>query len=253
MSAHFRLEEIVCRYGEREVLSVPALEIKAGKLTAIVGPNGAGKSTLIRTLAGLLIPASGEVYLEGVSLDRFADRERARRIAYLPADSRMAWPMLAQCIVELGRHPFLKPLSELTKADEDAVRDAMDRTGTAALSHRPFDQLSSGEKARILLARALATQADALLLDEPGAALDPRHQLAVMEMLVAEAKAGRCVVFAGHSLELVHRFADRVLVLEDGKTVADGTAEQALSPETLKDVFGLSAPDGIQSQRWDLA
>ncbi|WP_420434405.1 ABC transporter ATP-binding protein [Hyphobacterium sp.] len=251
MSAHFEAEDLVCAYGQYPVLQLARLAVQAGKVTAIVGPNGAGKSTLIRALAGQLLPASGTVRLQGVDLARFTDRERARRIAYLPADSRLAWPLIARRVVELGRFPYLKPLTQPGAADRDAVEAALAETDTAHLAERVFSELSSGEKARILLARAIATQADALLLDEPGAALDPRHQLAVMEILRKEASRGSCVVFAGHSLDQVCRYADRVIVIRDGLVVADGTPAEALTGDVLQTVFGLTAPDGIAVQTWE--
>ena len=252
MRPRFDLQDIECRYGARTALRCDALALNAGELTAIVGPNGAGKSTLIKTLAGLLRPAKGDVRLEGVALERSADRERARRIAYLPADSRLAWPMIARRVVELGRYPFLKPLSRPSETDDEAVDAAIEQAGATGLTDRRFDELSSGEKARILLARALATRADTLLLDEPSAALDPRHQLAVMDILKTEADRGVCVVFAGHSLEWVSRYADRVLVIDQGQVVADGRPDAALSPATLRDVFGLEAPNGITAPDWTL-
>lgn len=250
MTARFELDQVECRYGERKAFETRHLAIASGELTAIVGPNGAGKSTLVKTLAGLITPVHGEIRLDGVALHRFAGRERARRIAYLPADSRLAWPLIAVRVVELGRYPFLKPLHGFTDEDGEYLEDAIQRAGATGLTARRFDELSSGEKARILLARALATNAGTLLLDEPGAALDPRHQLAVMKILQEEARRGVCTVFAGHSLELVSRFADRVLVMDQGRIVADGTPQQALSPEVLSGVFGLDAPKGITPPDW---
>lgn len=252
MSAHFEVEDLVCAYDQNPALQMTRLAVQAGGVTAIVGPNGAGKSTLIRALAGQLVPASGTVRLQGVDLTRFTDRERARRIAYLPADSRLAWPLIARRVVELGRFPYLKPLTQPGAADRDAVEAALIQTDTAHLAERTFSELSSGEKARILLARALATKADALLLDEPGAALDPRHQLAVMDILREEASRGACVIFAGHSLDQVCRFADRVIVIQDGLAVADGAPAEALTGDVLQSVFGLTAPDGIALQTWQI-
>ncbi len=253
MTPRFELEAVDCRYGTRTAFETRHLSLAAGELTAIVGPNGAGKSTLIRTLAGLITPVNGEVRLDGVGLDRFTGRERARRIAWLPADSRLAWPLIAVRVIELGRYPFLKPLQGFTDEDGECISAAVRRAGATGLTARRFDELSSGEKARILLARALATNAGTLLLDEPGAALDPRHQLAVMKVLRAEAENGVCVVFAGHSLELVSRFADRVLVMDQGRIVADGPPQHALSPLILSEVFGLEAPRGIIPPDWAMA
>ncbi|GJL96762.1 MAG: iron ABC transporter ATP-binding protein [Hyphobacterium sp.] len=253
MTLRYEIGALECRYGMRTALRIEPLGLNAGELTAIVGPNGAGKSTLIKALAGLLQPVTGEIRQAGIQLHRFSDRERARRIAYLPADSRLAWPLTARRVVELGRLPFLKPLSKPSAQDQDRVDDAIERAGAAGLTDRRFDALSSGEKARILLARALATDAPTLLLDEPAAALDPRHQLAVTQLLKTEAERGVCVVITGHSLELVSRFADRVLVVDEGGIVADGAPDEALRPDILKRVFGLNAPGGVPRLDWSLA
>jgi iron complex transport system ATP-binding protein len=253
MTARYEIDRLTCAYDRRMALCIERLSFRAGELTAIVGPNGAGKSTLIKTLAGLLPPTDGSVRLDGIQLDRFADRERARRIAYLPADSRLAWPLAARRVVELGRLPFLKPLAKPSAEDQCRVEAAIERAGASGLTHRRFDALSSGEKARILLARALATDAATLLLDEPAAALDPRHQLAVTQLLKTEAERGVCVIFAGHSLELVSRFADRVLVMDEGRITADGAPDEALQSDILKRVFGLDAPDGVPRLDWSLA
>jgi len=253
MTARYEIDGLTCAYDKRLALRIARLSLRAGELTAIVGPNGAGKSTLIKALAGLLPPTDGSVRLDGIQLDRFADRERARRIAYLPADSRLAWPLTARRVVELGRLPFLKPLTKPSAEDHARVDAAIERAGASGLANRRFDALSSGEKARILLARALATDAATLLLDEPAAALDPRHQLAVTQLLKTEAERGLCVVFAGHSLELVSRFADRVLVMNAGRIMADGAPDEAMQSDILKRVFGLVAPAGVPRLDWSLA
>ena len=240
-------------YGARPALEQASFAAGSGELIALTGPNGAGKSTLLRLCAGLAVPAAGTVEVDGAQLYDQPPRHRARSIAYLPPDGRSAWPMPVRRIVALGRVPWLKPLRRLTAADETAIDLALDRAGIANLADRAFDQLSSGEQARALLARVLATGAPILLLDEPTAALDPRHQLGVMEILRAEADRGALVIVAAHALDLVARYADRAILMQSGRIIADGPPAISLSEARIAEVFGVVAPGGIAATPLRLA
>jgi iron complex transport system ATP-binding protein len=209
-------------------------------LVAVVGPNGAGKTSLVRALAGLL-PAQGVITLQGKPLDALSSRERARAVAYLPQGHVFHWPMSVESIVMLGRAPHGDPFSSNSPADRAAVTQAMAITETQIFAERAVTTLSGGEKARAALARALATQAPVLLADEPTAALDPRHQLVVMELLRNAARNGNAILAIMHDLTLAARFADRVLVMHEGRIVAEGTPAEALAPERLAAVFGIEA------------
>jgi iron complex transport system ATP-binding protein len=225
---------------QRSIVSGASVQLKPGELTALVGPNGAGKTTLMRALAGLL-PSQGRIVLKDRDLSSFTARERARSIAYLPQGHFFHWPLDVASIVALGRHPHADPFSSLTGTDLAAVQHALDATGTTGLADRTVTSLSGGERARVALARVLATEADILFADEPTASLDPRHQLIVMELLHGIAKRGGAVLAIVHDLALAARFADRVLVMADGKIVSDAVPEVALSKEQLAEVFGIEA------------
>lgn len=240
------LSDLSFGYGERRLLDGLDLSFSDPGLTAIVGPNGAGKSTCLRLAAGLLQPDTGSISLNGQALTDLSPRDRARRIGYLPPDGRSAWPMSAGAVVALGRAPWRKPLRQLSDADRAAIDDAMRQTDTLSLAERRFDTLSSGEQARVLIARALAGQGEVLILDEPTAALDIRHQLGVMDILSGAAEAGRHVLVAVHALDLAARFADRVIVMQSGQVRADGPPGEALSEAIVRDVFGIRAPGGIR-------
>ena len=233
--------------GGRTVLEAISFAAGPGELIALAGPNGAGKSSLLRLAAGLLSPADGEVEMEGQAITSLPPRERARRIAYLPAESREAWPLDVQSLVALGRIPFRKPLRRLSDEDATAIATAMQRAGVSEFADRRIDTLSSGERARVHLARMLATQAPVLLLDEPTAALDLKHQLGVMDIVAAEAKAGRLVIMALHALDLAARYADRVVLMQAGRIQADAPPEEAWSEDTVRRVFGVEAPGGIKA------
>lgn len=229
--------------GGRLVLDAVDLTVGAGELVAVVGPNGAGKSSAIRALAGLLPLTAGHARLDGQDVGALSAPDRAARVAYLPQERRIAWNLPAIEVAALGA-PFLQGSEALASA-----RAALEEVEAGHLADRGVAEMSGGERARVLLARALATGAGALLVDEPIAGLDPEAQLMVLERLQIRARGGQAVLVSLHDLSLAARFADRVVVLDRGKVAADAAPMQALAPEVMLDVFGLTGrwvagPDG---------
>ncbi|WP_296571977.1 ABC transporter ATP-binding protein [Phreatobacter sp.] len=233
------LDQVSVSLGGHPVLRDVTLAVAAGALLAVVGPNGAGKTSLLRAVAGLA-PFTGTIRLGGETLGAGAAAARARRIAYLPQRSELAWALSVRDAVLLGRLPHGDPFSRATPEDGRAVAAALDRLGLAALAGRPVTELSGGERARVMLARALATEAPLLLADEPTTALDPAHQLAVLGLLREIAAEGRTVLAVLHDLTLAARFADTVAVLDQGRLMAAGPPEETLSEALLGTVFGLA-------------
>jgi iron complex transport system ATP-binding protein len=207
----------------------------------VVGPNGAGKTTLLRCLAGLLPPREGAITLDGRNLAQFSGNERARAIAYLAQNGSVAWPIPVESVVALGRLPHREEPDALPPQGREAVADAIAAVGLRGFKGRAATELSGGERARVLLARALATRAPVLLVDEPVAALDPRHELVVLEVLKTQAAAGVMVVAIMHNLTLAARFADEVVLVDDGRIHAHGTPEEVFTPARLATHFGIAA------------
>jgi iron complex transport system ATP-binding protein len=225
----------------RTVLHDVSLSLPSGQLVALVGPNGAGKTTLLRALAGL-VSSSGTVEVGGDRLSSLALQERAKRFGYLPQGHLVHWPLPAKDVVALGRYPHgATDPARLSPRDEAAVLRAMQATNVVEFSERPVTELSGGERSRVALARVLAVEAPIVLADEPTASLDPRYQIDVMINLRSAADRGVLVVVVTHDLGLAARFADTVLVLSDGRLVAQGKPAQALSEQVMADVFRISA------------
>ena len=205
---------------------------EAGWITAICGPNGAGKSSLLQCLGGLLQPDRGTVSLDGIELAAMHPRERAKAIGYLPQDAEVAWDVAVRSLVALGRVPH-------RDRGEVPVAAALAALGLDHLAERPVSRLSGGERARALLARVLAGEPRWILADEPLAALDLAHQLALLAHLRRAAEAGVGVVLVLHDLALAMNHADRVIVLGTGKTAADGAPAEALSADVIERVWGV--------------
>lgn len=232
---------LVSRRDHAVVLDGIDLAFAAGEVTAIVGPNGAGKTTLLRHLAGLDTPAAGQVELRGQKLASIGPTVRARSIAYLPQAASAYWPLRARDLVALGRLPHGADLSRPTKeADAAAVQRALERVDGLSLADRPIDTMSQGERARMMMARALATEAAIFLADEPVASLDPAYALETMTILRAEAARGACVVVVLHDLGLAARFADRIVVLANHKVAADGPPNVALAAGIIDAAYGVT-------------
>jgi iron complex transport system ATP-binding protein len=235
-----RVTDLSVRLAGNLIIDGAALELRPGELTLLIGPNGAGKTTLMRALAGL-IPADGSIELQGRPLGSFSSRDRARHIAYLPQGHVFHWPMNVAAVVALGRHPHADGFAPLSDADRAAVGRAVAATAIEPWAARTVTTLSGGERARVALARALATQAPILLADEPTMSLDPRHQLVVMELRARAAHEGGAVLAIVHDLMLAARFADRVVMMERGRLVAEGGPREVLTPERIAEVFAVEA------------
>jgi iron complex transport system ATP-binding protein len=232
------------RLDGRTILDGIDLSLTRGMLTGLVGPNGAGKTTLLRALASLVSPIEGSVTLDGRALSTLPRDARARRIAVLFQGGEIGWPISVREVVALGRLPHRRAFADPSAADRAAITRAMARTDIAHLPERSATSLSSGERMRALLARALAVEAEWLLADEPVTALDPAHQLDAMTLLRAVSREGTGVVAVLHDLALAARFCDRIVVLSGGRLLADGPPDAALSDGLLAHVFGVTVERG---------
>jgi iron complex transport system ATP-binding protein len=241
MSAVLSFDRVSAGYRGRVVLNDVSVAIEPGRVTGLVGPNGAGKTTLLRVARGLLEASQGEVCVLDRALRDWSREARARAIAYLPQNADAHWPVEAQRLVALGRMPHRTPFAPLSPEDTTAVDKALARCDAAQFVARRMDELSAGERARVLLARALATEAPILLVDEPAAHLDPVHQLRLMELLQEEAAQGAAVIVTLHDLALASRFCDEIVVLQSGRIVSQGVANVALSDRVLASAFGVTA------------
>jgi iron complex transport system ATP-binding protein len=223
----------------KPILADVSLAVERGEFVAVVGPNGAGKTTLLRAVAGL-IRARGEIAVLDTPIGQLSLAERARRIAYLPQGHVFYWPLSVADVVGLGRLPRGAG-ADLSEADRAAVAQAMADTGTTEFALRAVTTLSGGERARVAIARVLATEAPLILADEPTASLDPRYQLSVIDILRRHAAAAGAVVAVLHDLGLAARSADRVVVIDRGRIVADGTPRTVLNVARLAETFGVAA------------
>ncbi|MBV9775079.1 MAG: ABC transporter ATP-binding protein [Gemmatimonadetes bacterium] len=238
MSA-WRCEGLVYRYPDaaRPALDRVTLSVPEGACTAVLGPNGSGKSTLLRALLGTLAPAAGTVRFGGLTLAEWPRAALAREVGVVPQGEEAVFPMSVRELVGMGRYPHLGPWRREGEADRRAVREAMRRADVDGLADRPVGTLSGGERQRARVARALAQEPRALALDEPTAALDVAHEMAIFELLRDLGRAGTTVLLVTHNLNLAARYADRLVVLDEGRVAAEGTPSEVLTAELVQRVY----------------
>ncbi|KFK87385.1 cobalamin ABC transporter ATPase [Streptomyces sp. JS01] len=235
-----RAEGLHLGYDDRAVVSGLDLAVPPGRITAIVGANACGKSTLLRALARLLAPRDGAVSLDGRALHSIPTRELAQQLGILPQSPVAPDGLTVIDLVNRGRSPHQTWWRQWTKADEQAVHDALAATGTTDLADRAVDELSGGQRQRAWIAMAVAQGTPVLLLDEPTTYLDLAHQIDVLDLVVdLNRREGRTIVMVLHDLNQACRYADHVIAMKKGVIVAEGAPADVITAETVEDVFGL--------------
>lgn len=231
--------DVRVRYPRRDVLALDGVSLSAaqGMVTAVVGPNGSGKSTLVRALLRRVPLEGGAITIGGRDIATFDARAFAREVAVVPQREEPALPLPVMEFITLGRHPHRGALSPLTALDQKAIAHAIEFAGVGDTINRSTDQLSGGEWQRVRIARALAQDAPAIVLDEPTAFLDIAHEMAVFELLDSLARNGRVVLLISHQLNLVARFASRIVLLHQGTVAADGTSDDVMQGSILERVY----------------
>ncbi len=234
------LDGVAVTYGGRTVLSDIDVSIAPGERVALIGPNGAGKSTLLRVVTGLVAPTRGEVRVAGDAVRTLDRATIARRIAVVPQQVSVPFSTSVEALVGLGRLPHEDPLRGARPADRVAVASAIERVGIAHLLGRDVRELSLGERQLVLVALAVAQAAPVLILDEPTVHLDLRHQVATMELLLdLNARDGATILAVLHDLSLAAAFFPRLVLLDGGRMIADGTPAEVLSSDRIRAVFGV--------------
>ncbi|MFB9690085.1 ABC transporter ATP-binding protein [Amycolatopsis plumensis] len=238
MTPSLRVQDLRVAYDDRVVIDGLDLDVPPGRITAIVGANACGKSTLLRTMARLLTPKSGAVYLDGRSIQDLPTRQVAQRLGILPQSPVAPEGMTVADLVGRGRAPHQSWWRQWSTSDEDAVRAALEATSMTDLADRPVDELSGGQRQRAWIAMAVAQGTPVLLLDEPTTYLDLAHQIDVLDLVVDLNRAeGRTVVMVLHDLPQACRYADHVIAMKAGRVVASGEPASVITEELVEEVF----------------
>jgi len=233
-----RVHSISVSYGETEILHDVSLKVDAGEVVSLIGPNGAGKTTMMRAISNVIPLSSGTVSVENEDLSSLSIAKRARLLAVVPQARKLPPEYTVRQAVMMGRTPYLGWLGNLSQIDIEKAEWALDRTRITKLSERRVDELSGGEQQLVLVARALAQDAPVILLDEPTAHLDLRHQATILDLVhILAGERGLAVLMSLHDLNLVSLFSDRIALLDQGKILADGLPNDVLNRQQLSEVY----------------
>jgi iron complex transport system ATP-binding protein len=238
-SVHLSVHELSVRYGLVPVLNQLSFDLLPGEVMCIIGPNGSGKSTLIKTLAGIISPHSGLITLNETPTGTYSKKHLTQLIGYVPQDFQYLTSITVLEAVILGRRPHVG--WSLSSRDLQIVQDAMEKVQISFMAEKFLTELSGGERQRVFISRVLAQEPEIFLFDEPTSALDIRHQIEVFSMIrEISQNQGRSVLVAVHDLNFAYHYADRVMLVDNGKIVSIGTAEEVMTEENLRSVYKVS-------------
>lgn len=225
-------------YSHEPVLHEISLEIQPGEFLGVIGPNGSGKSTLLKILAGILKPDRKTVFFKNADISSIKRKELASSVSWIPQENPMVFSFTVLDVVMMGRHPYMSPLMFESDEDYQVAHRAMEMTGTSQFAQRLFNEISSGERQRVIIASSIAQEPEIMLLDEPTSALDIKYQLEILKILKRlNHTKNMTVVMAIHDLHLASKFCDRLVLLKNGKIFADGAPAEILQKEILEEVY----------------
>jgi iron complex transport system ATP-binding protein len=233
------VKSISFRYHKDWVLQDVSFRVERGEFVGVIGPNGSGKTTLLKILYRLLYPQQGEVFYELVSLKKMGRRDIAKKVGVVPQETHLLFPFRVMEVVLMGRSPYLGHLLFEREMDLEIARKAMEWTKILPLSERPVDELSGGERKRVIIARALAQEPEVILLDEPTANLDIHHQIDFLDLILTlNRERGLTIVMASHDMNMASEFCDRLILLKEGRIYRIGTPEEVITRENIERVYG---------------
>lgn len=237
-SAMIETKGLTFAYAEEPVLSDISLNFQAGEFTGVIGPNGSGKSTLLKLIGGILPSPSETVFFKNRELSHYKKKDLAASIAWIPQEKQMAFSFKVIDIVLMGRHPYLSPLSFEGENDYRIAEDAMSQTQVLEFAHRSFNEISGGEKQRVMIASAISQKPEVMLLDEPTSALDIKYQIEVLNILnQLNEQENKSLILAMHDLHLASKFCKRLVLLKQGRVFCEGTPAEVLKKEILEEVY----------------
>ncbi len=235
-----RIMGVEFSYGSEAVLKGVSIEIPQGEMLSIIGPNGAGKTTLLRCINRILKPRKGVIMVNGKSIEGISRREIARKMGYVPQSTHQVFPNTVFDVILMGRRPHFA--WKCNEKDIEKVLETLKMLGIENLAMRDITELSGGQQQKVFIARALAQEPEILLLDEPTSNLDIKHQLEVMNIIKSITnEKGITAIMAIHDLNLASRYADRVIMMHEGRIFAAGSPEEVLTPENIREVYGVEA------------
>ncbi len=240
---YLELKDIRTGYPEKTVIDGLSVQFDEGEFCALIGPNGCGKSTLLKSMVRFLPLQSGSIYLDGKDTSGFSRKRFSREIALIPQDFHVQFDYPVEDIVLMGRFPYLDTWKDYTKSDRVAVEAILDQLDLTALRDKPFSRLSGGEQQRVSIARALAQDTRTILMDESFSHLDINHQLEIMHLIRSvNREQGKLVILVSHNINLAASYCPRVIMMKEGKLVADGTPTQVIVKDNLRKLFGIDIP-----------
>ena len=238
------VKDLVCGYGKKrttEIVHGVSFDIDAGEFTCIIGANGCGKTTTLKALMGLIPAWSGSVNLEGENIAGMPERELAKHFAYIPQAHTPPFPFSVADVVLMGRTPYINKLAQVTSHDKEVAYQSLSMLGIEHLASQAYTNLSGGQQQLVLIARALTQQSDILVMDEPTAALDFGNQHLVLSRMKMLSEMGKAVIMVTHDPDHALYCSGRVIVMEDGLVVMDGTTQECITSEVLNKIYGLDA------------